>query len=203
VSGILTPSQINAKPAYSPPASSVAWKTRKPSAVVFTALGFFIVLGVTVAFDPSFAGRALAAATILALALFLAYRTEIETWQLITLSSLTGYVVLNYGFENLNLPVGPFRFLPVGELLMGVALLLALRRHSAAEFREGLRDPSMVCIFSTLLLTMVPIYRNTVCTRCATPPLLLKRSSFSLAWCGPRANATSSYFPNGSWRSSS
>lgn len=155
MSGILTRSQLGAKAAYSPPASSVAWKTRKPNAVVFSALGLFVVLGVTVAVNPTSAGRALAAATILVVVLVLAYHTEIETWQLITLSSVTGYVVLNYGFENLNLPVGPLRFLPLGELLMGVGLLLAVRRYPHAEFRETLRDPSMVCILALLLLTMV------------------------------------------------
>lgn len=155
MSGTLTPSQLGAKAAYAPPASSVAWKARKPGTVVFTALGLFIVLGVTVAFDPSSAGRVLAAATILAVAIALAYRTRIETWQLITLSSVTGYVVLNYGFENLNLPVGLLRFLPLGELLMAAALLLAVRRYSGVEFRENLRDPSMVCILALLLLTMV------------------------------------------------
>jgi O-antigen ligase len=155
MSGILTPSQLQAKAAYSPLPSSVAEKTRKPSAVVFTALGLFAVLGVTVAFDPSSAGRALAAATILAVVFALAYRSEIETWQLITLSSVTGYVVLNYGFENLSLPVGSLRFLPLGELLMGAALLLAVRRQSGVEFRQSLRHPSMVCILALLLLTMV------------------------------------------------
>ncbi len=155
MSGVLTPSQFGAKAAYTPPASAVASRTRTPNAVVFTALGFFVALGITVAVDPSSAGRALAAATILAVVLVLAYRTEIETWQLIALSSVTGYVVLNYGFENLNLPVGPLRFLPLGELLMGVALLLALRRYSGVEFRETLRDPSMVCILALLVLTLV------------------------------------------------
>jgi len=155
LSGILTPSQLGAKAAYAPRTSSAALKVRKSNAIMFAGLVLFIVLGVTVALDPSSSGRALAAATILAAVLVAAYRTEIETWQLLTLSSMTGYVVLNYGFENFNLPVGPLRFLPLGELLMAVALLLAVRRYSGAELREALRHPSMICILSLLLLTMV------------------------------------------------
>jgi hypothetical protein len=112
-------------------------------------------LGLIVAVYPSSAGIVLAAGSVLLLVFIQANRMEIETWQTTTLITLTGYVVLNYGFENLSVPVGPLRFIPVGELLMGAALTLAVLRYRGPQFRDAMRDPPVICVLALLALTLV------------------------------------------------
>ena len=158
MSGIVTPSQIAAKASYSSPAApSTRWRALKRNDSATKVIGLFlsISLGLIVAVYPSSAGIVLAAGSVLLLVFIQANRMEIETWQTTTLITLTGYVVLNYGFENLSIPVGPLRFIPVGELLMGAALTLAVLRYRGAEFRDALRDPSVICVLALLALTLV------------------------------------------------
>jgi O-antigen ligase len=119
-----------------------------------------VLIGLLVASYPSAIGIALITIATLAMMLARARRLGIETWQLITLFCLTGYVVLNYGFENLNIPFGPLRFLPIGELFMGLALALAIRRHQGPVFRRALHDPAIVCILALLLLTLCHLAVN-------------------------------------------
>jgi hypothetical protein len=114
-----------------------------------------MLLGLIVAIYPSSAGVAMAVGGVLLLVFIQANRMEIETWQTITLVTLTGYVVLNYGFENLSIPLGPLRFIPVGELLMGAALTLAVLRYRGPQFRDTIRDPSIICVLALLALTLV------------------------------------------------
>jgi O-antigen ligase len=158
MSGSVTPSQMAAKTSYS---SSVVpptgWRALKRTNSATKVIGLFLSmsLGLIVAIYPSSAGIVLAAGSVLLLVLIQANRMEIEIWQTITLITLTGYVVLNYGFENMSVPVGPLRFIPVGELLMGVALTLAVLRYRGPQFRNATRDPSIICVLALLTLTLV------------------------------------------------
>jgi hypothetical protein len=156
MSGIV-PSQIGAKAGYSSPAvPSTGWRALKRNSAT-KAIGLFlsVLLGLIVAIYPSSAGIALAAGSVLVLILIQANRMEIETWQTITLITLTGYVLLNYGFENLSVPIGPLRFIPVGELLMGAALTVAFLRYRGPQLRDTLRDPSVICVLALLALTLI------------------------------------------------
>jgi O-antigen ligase len=157
MSGIVTPAEIAAKSSYSSPAvPSSRWRAlKKNSATKVIGLFLSMSLGLTVAIYPSSAGIALVTGSVLLLVLIQTNRMEIETWQTITLITLTGYVVLNYGFENLSVPVGPLRFLPVGELLMCTALVIAVLRHHGSAFRDALRDPSIICVLALLALTLI------------------------------------------------
>ena len=158
MSGAVTPSQIAARTSYSSPAvRSTGWRAlkRKNSATKVIGLFLSMSLGLIVAIYPSSAGIVLAAGSVLVLVLIQANRMEIEIWQTITLITLTGYVVLNYGFENLSIPLGPLRFIPVGELLMGAALTLAVLRYRGPQLRDAMRDPSIICVLALLALTLV------------------------------------------------
>jgi len=158
MTGIVTPSQIGTKTSYSSPAKpSAAWKALKTRDSATKVIGLFLslLLGLIVAIYPASAGIVLAAGSVLLLVLIQAHRMEIEPWQTVTLITLTGYVVLNYGFENLSVPVGPLRFIPVGELLMGAALTVAILRFRGPQFRDALRDPSIICVLALLALTLI------------------------------------------------
>ena len=116
---------------------------------------FAAVVGLIVASYPSLARLVIAAGALLLAILIQARRMGMEIWQTITLCCLTGFIVLNYGFENLSLPFGPLRFLPLGELLMGLALTLAVLRCDKVVFRKAVRQPSILCIFALLSLSLI------------------------------------------------
>lgn len=123
---------------------------------VATIIGLFLAvgLGLTVAGYSSSIAVALGAGTVLLIIFVQARRIRMESWQVVTLICLTGYVVLNYGFENLSIPLGPLRLLPVGELLMIAALIVAVRSSEGALLREALQSAPILCILALLLLTV-------------------------------------------------
>jgi O-antigen ligase len=127
----------------------------RKNAIAVAGLFLFIMLGLMVAAFPSAAGIGLAAGCVVLLILIQSRRMETEAWQILTLVSLTGFVVLNYGFENLTIPLGPLRFLPIGELVMIVALALAALRCHGSVLRRALQNPSIVCILALLLLSLI------------------------------------------------
>lgn len=157
MNGIGTPSRANTGD-WSPVLTSLPWQTptrRKGGRT--TMIGLFLssmLLGLLVANYPSSTTIVLVAAAVLLIILTQAHQMGIETWQTITLLCLSGYVVLNYGFENLSVPIGPLQFLPVGELLMGAALALAVLRHSGRAFRRALASPPILCILGLFLLSV-------------------------------------------------
>ena len=133
---------------YRKPASpAVPW--RRLAVLVLVLAGF------AVAIYPQTVVAALAAGALLVLAYQQLSRLGLETWQFLSLCCVTGYVVLNYGFENLSLPLGPLRYLPVAELLMGTAWILALRRYRGLELNRALNMPAVLCILALLLLTFI------------------------------------------------
>jgi O-antigen ligase len=84
------------------------------------------------------------------LALVYVRRTGLEVWQVFTLIAISGYLLLNYGFENLTIHVGGFPFI-VGYALMYGALIMAVlySRHLIAR---ALQEPAVMCVAAFLVL---------------------------------------------------
>jgi len=89
-------------------------------------------------------------------------RAGLELWQVLAVTGLSGYLVLNYGFDNLALHVGGFPIL-IGYGMMYASLGWAVyaRRNWLAEAR---REPALLCLLAVLglsffhLLIDIPSY---------------------------------------------
>jgi O-antigen ligase len=141
-------------PSTIPTSSSWTALPNKQRATILTLLFLFALGGLLVAIYPSATAIGLVTGAALLAFLIRMKRAGMKPWQVLTLSSLTCYVVLNYGFENLSIPLGVLRFLPVGELLMAAALTLAVLRYRGPALREALQDPPVLCILALLLLSI-------------------------------------------------
>ena len=75
-------------------------------------------------------------------------RGRINLWQTITLATLTSYLVLNYGFDNFTV-----LYVPAGELLMLLALALAIGKMKRGFLKKVLSDPPVTCLIALLLLS--------------------------------------------------
>ena len=89
-------------------------------------------------------------------------RAGLELWQLLALITLSGYLVLNYGFENLAFHLGSFPILiAYGISYISLALALSSRRQALSQ---ALQEPAMLCVFAVLglatfhLLSDIPSY---------------------------------------------
>lgn len=110
---------------------------------------------------------------------FLGY-AGLEFWQIIALTTLGGYLLLNYGFENLAIHLGGFPILiGYGLTYASFALALSARRQSVAS---ALKEPAMLCVIAMLvlaffhMLTDLPSYGVWAlrdCTMCFDGLLLL------------------------------
>jgi len=114
----------------------------------------FLVLGSLAVLYPAFTLASVGAVGTLGLArLTIAYvrRAGLEVWQILTLSALAGYIVLNYGFENLTVHVGSFPLI-IGYGLMYAALALGVfsRRHFIIA---ALKEPAVFCLTALVVLT--------------------------------------------------
>jgi hypothetical protein len=78
---------------------------------------------------------------------------RLELWQVLALSALTPYIILNYGFDNFSIGAGGFHF-PVGELLMFLALALLMLGSQTGTISVLWRDPLVICLFALLLLSI-------------------------------------------------
>ena len=155
--GVVT-SRVGAKTIYWPTdLTGKRWRTLTKGKPAIAILGLLlsVLFGLIVAIYPTATGITFAATIAVAMILMQFHRRGVETWQIITLTCLTGYVVLNYGFENLSIPLGPLRFLPIGELLMGVALVLAVLRHRGPVFRGALQNAPVLYTLALLVLTLI------------------------------------------------
>jgi O-antigen ligase len=77
----------------------------------------------------------------------------LEIWQVLVLTTLTGYMVLNYGFENLTIHIGGVPII-IGYCLMYASLALAV--FSCRHFMiSALKEPAMLCLVALLLLTFL------------------------------------------------
>lgn len=85
---------------------------------------------------------------------FARFRREgLEPWQMLLLVAVSGYLLLNYGFENLAFHLGGVPVIISYGLVYG-ALLLAFfaNRHL---LRETLKEPAIVCAVVLLALTLI------------------------------------------------
>lgn len=130
-------------------------------AIVFAV---FLLGGVLAAHSPLLAFGCLAAAVIMGfawLAFTYLYQSGLKVWQVLLLVALTGYVLLNYGFENLTIHVG-------GPLIVSYALMFASLGVAALSHPRLLimvrREPALICLFALIILTFlhlipdVPVY---------------------------------------------
>jgi hypothetical protein len=79
-------------------------------------------------------------------------RGRLQWWQAFLLLALTPYIILNYGFDNLTVGTGGLR-LPVGELLMFLALASVVLGSQRSFVHSILLDPPVACLSVLLLLT--------------------------------------------------
>jgi hypothetical protein len=129
--------------------ASTAPKLLGPWADRKTLAGFAIAttLGVLVAAYPLPALGGLAVCASLYLVVRWC-RGRMELWQGLVLLSLTPYIILNFGFDNLAI-----NFVPVGELLLLLALAIVVRQTKRDLWRTTLADPPVVCLIALLLMS--------------------------------------------------
>ncbi len=114
-----------------------------------------VLAGGVGALYPTFWIGALAAAAVCVICWLLfgiMRRAHLEFWQVLALANLSGYLVLNYGFDNLAVHVGGFPIL-IGYGLMYTAFALAVfaRRQSVTV---ALKEPALLCVLSVLVLAL-------------------------------------------------
>jgi len=78
-------------------------------------------------------------------------RIGLELWQVFLLISLTGYLVLNYGYENVAFHIGGFPIIVSYGMVYG-ALALAVISHQDLA-RKTLREPALLCVLGLLALS--------------------------------------------------
>ncbi|MGA7567230.1 MAG: hypothetical protein WBW53_14345, partial [Terriglobales bacterium] len=115
--------------------------------------GLFVLVGCLGVLNPLVLLSFLAVAIVLAFLWFtLKYlrRIDLELWQVLALTALSGYLLLNYGFENLSLHVGGFPIIISYGLMYGsLALAVLSRRHLIAR---ALKEPPVLCSLALLVL---------------------------------------------------
>lgn len=78
---------------------------------------------------------------------------RLEFWQVIAVITITGYVVLNYGFENVAIHAGSFPILiTYGIMYASLAMAVFAHRHLAMK---AMREPALLCALAVLGLTFV------------------------------------------------
>ena len=82
-------------------------------------------------------------------ALVRARNVDLELWQWILLAALSGYMLLNYGFENLAIHIGGLPFI-VSYAMMYGCLALAIHRHPSLWLKAA-KDPGMIFLFILML----------------------------------------------------
>jgi O-antigen ligase len=108
-----------------PNAQKPAMLVHQPGALLF---GFSVAVGCTIALFQNATLAGAIAALILALLVLCVRRMRSQgfaVWQILTLIGLAGYVLLNYGFENLSIHIAGLPFI-FGYALVYLALALAI-----------------------------------------------------------------------------
>jgi O-antigen ligase len=78
-------------------------------------------------------------------------RSKLEPWQMVALAALSGYIILNYGFENLTIHVGGAPII-ISYVLMFASLFLAFLTF---KYSRTLREPAVYCLLGLILLTLI------------------------------------------------
>lgn len=79
-------------------------------------------------------------------------RAGLELWQVFVLIGVSGYMLLNYGFENLTFHLGGFPII-ISYGLMYAALALAIFAHHES-IAKTLKEPAILCMVALLILTV-------------------------------------------------
>jgi O-antigen ligase len=86
-------------------------------------------------------------------------RERLELWQVLVLLVMTPYFILNYGFDNLAVGGAGFQ-LPVGDLLMFLALVLVILGRQRGMLHSAMLDSAVVCMIALLLLSCAHLIFN-------------------------------------------
>jgi len=132
-----------------------ARSTRIPAGGIVLFAIFFSV-GSLAFLYPYFALGCLAVVVTLVVgwrALEYARRAGLEFWQVLLLMALTGYILLNYGFENLTIHVAGIPII-IGYVLMFASLFLAALSHPQLLMRAR-KEPAVLCLVVLLVLTFL------------------------------------------------
>lgn len=78
-------------------------------------------------------------------------RIGLEGWQMPLLAALSGYIILNYGFENITIHAGGLPLI-ISYLLMYVSLAMAIYLHRD-WLAAALREPAMRCLLALIFIT--------------------------------------------------
>jgi O-antigen ligase len=120
----------------------------------------FFLLGSLTILYPSYVLGGLAAFAAVGfgwMALRYVRATGLEAWQILLITALTGYIILNYGFENLTIHLG----LPIiiSYVLMFASLFLAAFSHPQWLMRAQ-KEPAVLCLLALLLLSFFHLVWN-------------------------------------------
>jgi hypothetical protein len=114
----------------------------------------FVLIGSLVILRPFFVLIGLGVAAALGFCWWAAGKMRsagLESWQVLALIALTGYLLLNYGFENLSVHIGGFPvIISYGLMFASLALAVYGRKHLLAK---ALREPAIQCMLALLVLT--------------------------------------------------
>jgi O-antigen ligase len=121
-----------------------------------TVVGFsmLVLLGGLLAAYPLPALALAGGVCLIAVAFLLTHlvrRYNLRTWQVLALTVLCGYCILNYGFENIAFRVGPIP-VPLGHVLMFAALGLAVLAFPG-RITKVLDEPALLCLLGLFPLT--------------------------------------------------
>jgi len=139
-------------PGYSPAPRTRSSRLSPGTIAFFVA---FLALGVVATLYLRYALGFLVGLGILgAIWLSLAYlrRSGLEVWQIVLLIAMSGYVILNYGFENLAFHVGGVPII-ISYLLMFAALGMAALKHPNL-FRISRQEPAVFFLLAMFILAL-------------------------------------------------
>ncbi len=136
--------------------ATLDWNGRRvrPLGRDLVLFALFVLAGGLLVLYPSFLlGCAALVATVGLgwLALGWMRRAHLEIWQVLVLAALSGYTILNYGFENLAIHVGGVPII-ISYLLMFASLGLAVLTF---KYAKSLQEPTVYCLLGLFLLTLV------------------------------------------------
>lgn len=127
--------------------------SRRRDILLFTGLSILGALGVLYSAVALTLLAVLAAMILTWWAVALLKRHGLELWQALLLIPLTGYMLLNYGFENITIHLGSFPII-VSYVLMYICLALALY-HSRRSIGIAINEPASICFLVLLVFSLV------------------------------------------------
>jgi O-antigen ligase len=122
--------------------------------------GFFGVGTLAVLF-PIFTLELLGGAAVLAglwLGIRYLQKSGLEVWQMLVLMNLAGYLLLNYGYENLTIHLGGFPLI-ISYMTMFMSLGLAAFYHRDL-WSVARKEPAVFCLAALFFLTLLHLMFN-------------------------------------------